>query len=110
MIADRFVIGRRDKRVAASTLVTLIVGSEGKKVWSPAHVIEISERGARVKVEVEVRLGQIVEVLQSEGPQHPSRARVAWVGKEEPGHQAAAGLEFESPVTCASSILISARK
>jgi hypothetical protein len=91
---DAYPAARRSERIHVSIPVTIIVEFEGKKVGHPSYLIDVSERGVKVKANVPVTLGQIVEVIPTGGPRYSVRSRVVWVGKAGSEQEGRLGLEF----------------
>ena len=81
-------------RIPVSIPVTLVIESEGKKVGHPAHMIDVSEQGLRLKTRVPLAPEQTVEVVPTEGPSYGVCARVMWVGVPQASQEVAAGLNF----------------
>jgi hypothetical protein len=88
--------------VLVSIPVTLIVESGGKRIGHPSYMVDVSERGIKIKANVPVTIGQIVEVVPAEGPRHSVRSRVVWVGKAGSDQEGRLGLEFLDPIPTSS--------
>ena len=88
---------RRYDRIPVSIPVILIVESGGKKVGHPSYMVDVSERGIKLKANVPVTVGQVVEIIPSKGPQYAVRSRVVWVGKAGSEQEGRMGLEFLEP-------------
>ncbi len=80
-----------------STPVKLAFESEGIRFERPSYMIELSTTGLRLKANVPLTVGQIVEVIPDEGPRFAVRCRVVWVREGE------AGLEILHPSAEAKS-------
>ncbi len=85
---------RRAGRTPVSIPVLLVVETGGKKVGHPSYLVDISERGVKLKATAPVTPGQLVEVIPSEGPRHAVAGRVVWVGKAGSDQEGRVGLEF----------------
>jgi hypothetical protein len=88
--------------VLVSIPVTLIVESGGKRIGHPSYMVDVSERGIKIKANVPVTIGQIVEVVPAEGPRHAVPSRVVWVGKAGSDQEGRLGLEFLDPIPTSS--------
>ena len=93
---------RRYDRIPVSIPVTLIVEEGGKKVGHPSYMVDVSERGIKLKANVPVAIGQVVEVIPSKGPRYTVRSRVVWVGKVGSDQEGRLGLEFLDPLPTTS--------
>ncbi len=102
MARDANPTARRHDRIPISIPVTLIVESAGKKVGHPSYMVDVSERGIKLKANVAVTIGQIVEVIPTRGPRYAVRGRVVWVGKAGSEQEGRLGLEFLDPIPTTS--------
>ncbi len=102
MARDPNVFSRRYDRVPVSIPVTLIIESEGKRIGHPSYMVDVSERGIKIKANVPVTIGQVVEVVPAEGPRYAVRSRVVWVGKAGSDQEGRLGLEFLDPIPTSS--------
>lgn len=93
---------RRYDRIPVSIPVTLIVDSDGKKVGHPSYMVDVSERGIKLKANVAVTVGQLVDVVPTDGPRYAVRSRVVWVGKAGSDQEGRLGLEFLDPIPTSS--------
>jgi len=93
---------RRYDRIPVSIPVTLIVESGGKKVGHPSYMVDVSEKGIKLKANVPVTVGQVVEIIPTDGPRYAVRSRVVWVGKAGSDQEGRLGLEFLDPVPTTS--------
>ena len=91
---NAYPVSRGFERIPVSIPVTLVIESEGKKVGHPAHMIDVSEQGLRLKTRVPLAPEQIVEIEPNEGPSCVVRARVMWVGVPQASQEVETGLEF----------------
>lgn len=102
VVQDTNSAARRSDRIPVSIPMTLIVETAGRKVGHPSYMVDVSERGIKLKANVAVAVGQVVEVIPAEGPRHIVRSRVVWVGKAGSEQEGRMGLEFldPSPTSC----------
>jgi hypothetical protein len=85
---------RRWQRTVRSLPIKLLVESQGQKTEYSAYTLDISNEGARVRTDVELKAGQTVGVLPREECRTVLRSRVVWVGGPGSKHEGEAGLEF----------------
>lgn len=102
MARDANSSARRYDRIPVSIPVTIIVETGGKKVGHPSHMVDVSESGIKLKANVAVTVGQVVEVIPAEGLRYAVRSRVVWVGKAGSDQEGRLGLEFLDPIPTAS--------
>jgi hypothetical protein len=89
--------GRKSKRDVTKRHATLVVGPKGDKKDYPCQLIDTSQEGMRLKADVELSPGDVVDVIPSEGSWFTIRCHVVWVG--EPGSKQVkeAGLKLLNP-------------
>jgi hypothetical protein len=85
---------RRSQRTVRSLPIKLLVESQGQNTEHSAYTLDISNEGARVRADVELKAGQTVGVLPREKCRTVLRSRVVWVGGPGSKHEGEAGLEF----------------
>jgi hypothetical protein len=90
--------GRRYERKPANNPATIIVGCNGNKSEHQAYLVEISQRGLRLRVDASLTPGQIVLVMSGDRPKSAVRGRVAWAREPKSGRQWEAGLELLQPL------------
>jgi PilZ domain-containing protein len=90
--------GRRYKRLALNVPVTLVVGTGSQRVLNDSQMLDASEWGARLKSDVVVSPGQLVEVIPREGTGLSVRGRVVRIDRFRFGESNELGLEFLNPV------------
>lgn len=101
-------LGRRYPRIVSNVPVTLLVESEGKKLAHPCQLLDVSVWGLRVKGDMALKVGNIVEAIPNQGPRYPVRSRVVWVGRAGSNEEKHAGVELLSP--CPTNFWITSQK
>jgi PilZ domain len=85
--------GRRSKRVMSKRRASLVVNLKGKQKRLPCLVLDYSKEGFRLRGGLDLRRGQVVELILDEDPPIPERCTVVWVGKAGSKQEGEAGLE-----------------
>ncbi len=89
---------RRLKRSPTKIPATLVVDPEGEREKHPCRMVDISQAGLRLEANVGLKLGQVVEVVPSEGARHAVRCCVVWVGKPGSHQEGESGLQILGPL------------
>jgi hypothetical protein len=78
--------------------MAIVVFAEREKEWEgcDAFTVDVSAQGARIKANISLTPGQVVEVIPADGSD-PVTGRVVWVGKPASELEGQAGLEFSDP-------------
>ncbi len=87
---------RRSERKIAKIAIVVFIDKEHDQSGSDAYTVDVSTLGARIRSELSLTPGQMVEVVPVNGSD-PVVARVVWVGKPASELQGQAGLEFLDP-------------
>jgi len=87
---------RRSERRIAKIAIVVFVDHEHERGGSDACTVDVSTLGARIRSELSLAPGQMVEVVPVNGSE-PVAARVVWVGRPASELQGQAGLEFLDP-------------
>ena len=85
---------RRSERRIAKIAIVVFVDHEHE--GSDACTVDVSTLGARIRSDLALTPGQMVEVVPVNGAESVA-ARVVWVGKPASELQGQAGLEFLDP-------------
>ena len=95
---------RRSERKPLRKAVVLVVEMGEETTSHNATTIDISQQGARVQVNAELKAGQVLQLIRPDNPDDTVRCLVVWaaeVGSDGPDE---AGLEFlqpfSSPLEC----------
>ena len=92
---------RRSERKIAKIAIVVFVDHEREQGGSDAYTVDVSTLGARIRSELSLTPGQMVEVVPVNGSE-PVTARVVWVGRPASELQGQAGLEFLDPFDIAT--------
>lgn len=87
---------RRSERKIAKIAIVVFVDHEREQGGSDAYTVDVLTLGARIRSELSLTPGQMVEVVPVNGSD-PVVARVVWVGNPASELQGQAGLEFLDP-------------
>lgn len=98
MEGNNYPVRRRSERKPVRKAIVLIVESDYPEVRHEGMTIDMSEHGARVKVEAVLTAGQTVSLIQPDDPTHALRCFVVWSGEVSSDGQEQAGLEFLGPL------------
>ncbi len=90
------VTRRRSERKVAKIAIVVFVDHEHEQGGNDACTVDVSTLGARIRSELSLTPGQMVEVVPVNGSD-PVVARVVWVGNPASELQGQAGLEFLDP-------------
>ena len=92
---------RRSERRIAKIAIVVFVDHEHEPGGSDACTVDVSTLGARIRSDLALTPGQMVEVVPVNGDNSVA-ARVVWVGKPASELQGQAGLEFLDPFNIAT--------
>jgi hypothetical protein len=93
MAADKTSNARHLDRIPTHAPVTLVFESQGQHLRQRAILLDVSDRGMRLKTSAELVKGQAVDVIAQNGLEEPERTRVAWVTEGQGEHAYIVGLE-----------------
>ena len=85
--------GRRSKRVMWKWRASLIINLNSNQKRLPCLVLDHSKEGFRLRGVLDLRRGQVVELIFDEDPPVSERCTVVWVGKAGSKQEGAVGLE-----------------
>jgi hypothetical protein len=85
---------RRSKRTYNWIPITVRIGPAGDAIERSGTTVDLSQHGARIITNAELRVGQTLEIHSYQGYVSPVRARVVWVRVATSGPPIEAGLEF----------------
>ena len=91
---------RRSERRIAKIAIVVFVDHEHEN-GTDACTVDVSTLGARIRSDLALTPGQMVEVVPVNGAESVA-ARVVWVGKPASELQGQAGLEFLDPFNIAT--------
>ena len=98
MIASKPTDARRHERVPANYQMMLIIHKEGHEIGHTVWTLDMSQGGARIRLQGALIPGQTVSLLPSEDGRDAYPCRVAWWSNSSgPGRLSEAGLEFQTP-------------
>ena len=86
----------RPERTPVSIPVSVLIGPDTKKIRQRAVMLDISDRGLRLKIKSPLVPGDILEVTPREGISYTERSRVRWV-QDEGTQGCVAGVELLNP-------------
>jgi hypothetical protein len=86
---------RRLKRDVLKKRGSLILHLGGSEQRNPCIVLDSSEEGFRIRGALQLRRGQVVELVLDEDPLKALRCNVVWVGKPGSKNEGEAGLQTE---------------
>jgi hypothetical protein len=86
----------RQERTPVSIPVSVLIDPDAKKIRQRGVMLDISDRGLRLKVNSALVPGEILEVTPREGITYTERSRVMWV-KNEGVQGCVAGVELLNP-------------
>lgn len=92
---------RRSERRIAKIAIVVFVDHEREHSGTDACTVDVSTLGARIRSDLALTPGQMVEVVPVNGAESVA-ARVVWVGKPASELQGQAGLEFLDPFDIAT--------
>jgi hypothetical protein len=85
---------RRSERTHTRIPITLRMGPADDAVERMGTTVDLSQHGARIVTNAELRAGQTLEILSFRSYVVPVRAQVVWVRGSTSGPPVEAGLEF----------------
>jgi hypothetical protein len=85
---------RRSTRVMSKRRASLIINLDRKPQRLPCLVLDSSKEGFRLRGSLDLRRGQVVELILGEDMPTPERCKVAWVGKAGSKQEGEIGLEI----------------
>jgi len=88
---------REGRRVTLNCPVRLILNPDGQRSECNALLLDASERGARLVLASEVRMGGAVEIVPQEGPEFAVHGRVVWIAEFRARHENHLGIQFSEP-------------
>ena len=59
----------------------------------PCLIIDVSQEGFRLRGDIKLRRGQLVELIKEDFPLNSLLCEVIWTGKAGSGHEGEAGLQ-----------------
>jgi hypothetical protein len=86
----------RPERTPVSIPVSVLIGPDTKKIRQRGVMLDISDRGLRLKIKSTLVPGDILEVTPREGISYTERSRVRWV-QDEGAQGCVAGVELLNP-------------
>jgi hypothetical protein len=84
---------RRSKRLVSKRRASLVINLDRKPERLPCLVLDSSKEGYRLRGNLDLRRGQVVELILDEETPSPERCSVVWVGKVGSIQEGEAGLE-----------------
>ena len=93
MPSSPFRKDRRSKRVLSKRRASLVINLDRKPERLPCLVLDSSKEGYRLRGNLDLRRGQVVELILDEETPSPERCSVVWVGKAGSKQEGEAGLE-----------------
>jgi hypothetical protein len=93
MPSSPFRKDRRSKRVLSKRRASLVINLDRKPERLPCLVLDSSKAGYRLRGNLDLRRGQVVELILDEETPSPERCSVVWVGKAGSKQEGEAGLE-----------------
>jgi len=94
-----FVDQRRSPRFRETNPLRLAIASEDYRAEYDAITTDHSLHGARIRTNISVSPGEIVEIIPEGDPELRITARVVWMRGAEPNVSYFEGLEFLKPMT-----------
>jgi PilZ domain-containing protein len=87
------VAKRRSQRLASRRPASMVVNLATQQKRTPCLVVESSKEGFRVRASLNLRRGQMIELIFDEDRAMAEHCSVVWVGKAGTKHEGEAGLE-----------------
>ncbi len=84
---------RRSKRVVLKRRASLVINVDRKAKRLPCLVLDSSKEGFRLRGSLDLRRGQVVELIVDEETPSSERCSVVWVGKAGSKQEGEVGLE-----------------
>jgi hypothetical protein len=85
---------RRSQRVIAKKRASLVINLASNLKRLPCLVVDSSKEGFRLRANLRVRRGEMVEVIIEDHEQVCERCNVVWVGKPETKQDGEVGVEI----------------
>jgi len=85
---------RRSTRVMSKKRASLVINLDRKPQRLPCLVLDSSKEGFRLWGSLDLRRGQVVELILNEDIPYPLRCSVVWVGKAGSKQEGEIGLEI----------------
>jgi PilZ domain len=85
---------RRSTRVMSKRRASLVINLDRKPQRLPCLVLDSSKEGFRLRGSLDLRRGQVVELILNEDIPYPQRCSVVWVGKAGSKQEGEIGLEI----------------
>jgi hypothetical protein len=92
----------RPERTPVSIPVSVLIDPDTKKIRQRGVMLDISDRGLRLKIKLTLAPGDILEVTPRQGISYTERSRVRWV-KSAGVQECVAGVELLNPQIVPSS-------
>lgn len=86
----------RPERTPVSIPVSVLIDPDARRIRQRGYMLDISDRGLRLKINAPLAPGEILEVTPREGISYTERSRVMWV-KDEGAQGLIAGVELLNP-------------
>ncbi len=93
MPSFRVAQGRRSIRVVSKRRASLVINLDRKPKRLPCLVLDSSKEGFRLRGSLDLRRGQVVELILDEETPSSERCSVVWVGKVGSKQEGEVGLE-----------------
>ena len=90
---------RRSKRAVQKKRASLVVNLDRIPKRVPCLIVDSSPEGFRLSGTLQLRRGQIVEIIPHEDPLNASRCSVVWIGKQGSRQEGQAGLRLLDSTT-----------
>jgi len=84
---------RRSKRIVAKRRASLVTNLDRNPKRLPCLVLDSSEEGFRLRGNLDLKRGQVVELILDEVTPSPERCSVVWIGKAGSKQEGEVGLE-----------------
>jgi len=85
---------RRSTRVMSKRRASLVINLDRKPQRLPCLVLDSSKEGFRLRGSLDLRRGQVVELILGEDMPTPERCKVVWVGKAGSKQEGEIGVEI----------------
>lgn len=85
---------RRSDRLMAKSPASLVINLDWNPKRLPCLVLDSSKEGFRLRGNLQLRRGQVVEIILGHEPLRSVRCRVVWLGKEGSRQEGEVGLEI----------------
>jgi hypothetical protein len=84
---------RRSKRVVSKRRASLVINLDRNQRRLPCLILDSSKEGFRLRGSLQLKRGQVVELILDEDPPSSERCKVVWVGKAGSKQEGEVGLE-----------------